>query len=303
MTELSAAEHGLPGARLRRVVSRAAGGARCRARAARASRFASASTRARVGGTPAYASISLASGATRSLTARLAAIADGAARRSPASSASVATTAQVALIAKVVARSPASTASRSSDSRPTGPMALLPERDHYGLVWTMTPRARSATLALSDDAFLAALAASFGPRVERIRARGGPRASFPLALEFARPTVAARVVAHRQRRAGACIRWRARASISGLRDAFELARSDSRRAARRARQPRMLDRYARGRATRSRRGHRVHARPAARCSAPAPRGCAGRAGWRSRCSMRCRPAKRAFTRAMLFGLR
>jgi 2-octaprenyl-6-methoxyphenol hydroxylase len=65
-----------------------------------------------------------------------------------------------------------------------GPMALLPEEDHYGLVWTTTPENASALVALPEPAFLAALAKRFGPSA-------GPwirvtdRRTFPLALEFA----------------------------------------------------------------------------------------------------------------------
>src|SRR5436853_43022 len=44
-----------------------------------------------------------------------------------------------------------------------GPMALLPEEDHYGLVWTTTPENAGALVALPEQAFLAALAKRFGP--------------------------------------------------------------------------------------------------------------------------------------------
>ncbi len=74
-----------------------------------------------------------------------------------------------------------------------GPIALLPEGDHYGLVWSMTPAKAEAMLAKSDAAFLAALAQHFGERVGGF-ARVNDRRSFPLRLEFARPTVAARSV-------------------------------------------------------------------------------------------------------------
>ena len=47
-----------------------------------------------------------------------------------------------------------------------GPMALLPEGEDYGVVWTMTPERAQETLALGDNAFLDALAARFGPRFE-----------------------------------------------------------------------------------------------------------------------------------------
>jgi 2-octaprenyl-6-methoxyphenol hydroxylase len=67
---------------------------------------------------------------------------------------------------------------------PEGPLALLPERDHYGLVWTMSPVRAQHVLALADEAFVAALGHRFGARVAGFRAVG-PRRSFPLTLERA----------------------------------------------------------------------------------------------------------------------
>jgi 2-octaprenyl-6-methoxyphenol hydroxylase len=97
---------------------------------------------------------------------------------------------QVALIAKVGMERPhGGVAFERFTSE--GPIALLPEGDHYGLVWSMTPAKAEAMLAESDAAFLAALARHFGERVGGF-ARVSDRRSFPLRLEFARPTVAAR---------------------------------------------------------------------------------------------------------------
>src|SRR5204863_5965098 len=76
---------------------------------------------------------------------------------------------------------------------PNGPMALLPEGDHYGLVWTMTPAAAERTLALPDDAFLGELTHHFGARVTGFT-RVADRKTFPLALEFARPITTRRCV-------------------------------------------------------------------------------------------------------------
>lgn len=76
-------------------------------------------------------------------------------------------------------------------------MALLPEgehpNEHYGLVWTMTPTKAEAMLALADAPFLAAVAHHFGRRVSGF-ARVHDRRTFPLRLEFARPAVATRSV-------------------------------------------------------------------------------------------------------------
>lgn len=74
-----------------------------------------------------------------------------------------------------------------------GPVALLPERDHYALVWTRKAADAPAALALSEAAFLAALSAHFGRRVRGF-AHASERRSFPLALDVARNTTALRTV-------------------------------------------------------------------------------------------------------------
>jgi 2-octaprenyl-6-methoxyphenol hydroxylase len=74
---------------------------------------------------------------------------------------------------------------------PDGPVALLPERDHHGLVWTMRPEIAEALLALPERAFLDGLARHFGTRVTGFAHAVGRRA-FPLVLERARPVVTAR---------------------------------------------------------------------------------------------------------------
>jgi len=74
-----------------------------------------------------------------------------------------------------------------------GPMALLPEEDHYGLVWTTTPENAAALVALSEQSFLAALAERFGscagPWI-----RVADRRTFPLTLEFSTRVVGERTV-------------------------------------------------------------------------------------------------------------
>ncbi|HPT49373.1 MAG TPA: FAD-dependent monooxygenase [Accumulibacter sp.] len=103
---------------------------------------------------------------------------------------------------------------------PDGPLALLPLGEDYSVVFTV-PSAKVATLlALDDDAFLAALRAQFGRRIDFVAS--GPRAAFPLALRVRRRLTAARQV------------WIGNAAQSlhpvsgqgfnlGLRDAWELA--------------------------------------------------------------------------------
>jgi 2-octaprenyl-6-methoxyphenol hydroxylase len=181
-----------------------------------------------------------------------------------------------------------------------GPVALLPERDRYGLVWTQTPDAAARTLALSDGEFIDALAARFGSRVRGFT-EVRDRRSFPLALEFARPTTMPHVVVVGNA-AQALHPVAGQGFNLGLRDAFELATVilDTPRAE--VGGNAMLLRYTRGR-TRDRRAGigfthgLVHAFGSNRPLLRIPRG-AGLALLDS-----VPVAKHAFTRAMLFGVR
>jgi 2-octaprenyl-6-methoxyphenol hydroxylase len=74
---------------------------------------------------------------------------------------------------------------------PQGPMALLPVRDRYGLVWTATPKEAGRLKSLDDAAFLKELQARFGDRAGRLQAPGA-RASFPLRLRVVNTPVALR---------------------------------------------------------------------------------------------------------------
>jgi 2-octaprenyl-6-methoxyphenol hydroxylase len=131
-------------------------------------------------------------GATVEWSARLAAVADGggdvvayiARRRHDYR--------QVALVAKIWSSEPHGGLAfeRFTDE---GPMALLPEEDHYGLVWTTTPATASTLVALSDRPFLAALTQRFGPRAGPWT-RVADRRTFPLTLEFATRVVGERTV-------------------------------------------------------------------------------------------------------------
>ena len=69
----------------------------------------------------------------------------------------------------------AKTASKSAD-----PMA------QRSLVWTMTPARAEAALAMDDRAFIDALSVHAGARIGRI-VSAGPRRTFPLVLEYAKP--------------------------------------------------------------------------------------------------------------------
>lgn len=100
---------------------------------------------------------------------------------------------QVAVIGKVATARPHGGLAYERFT-PDGPIALLPEDEHYGFVWTLEPRRAQEVLALPDDAFVACFASQFGRRrSDFLRAWG--RKSFPLVMEFARPPVATRIVA------------------------------------------------------------------------------------------------------------
>lgn len=75
-----------------------------------------------------------------------------------------------------------------------GPLALLPCRDGYALVWTLPPDDARHLQAAPEAAARAALQAAFGWRLGRITAVEA-RASFPLALRQTRPASIGRVVA------------------------------------------------------------------------------------------------------------
>jgi 2-octaprenyl-6-methoxyphenol hydroxylase len=99
---------------------------------------------------------------------------------------------QVALVAKIGSTEPHGGLAfeRFTDE---GPIALLPEGDHYGLVWTTSPENASALVALPESTFLAALTLRFGPGAGRWT-RVADRRTFPLALEFATRVVGERTV-------------------------------------------------------------------------------------------------------------
>lgn len=178
-------------------------------------------TATRIGGTAAYAAITLENSDSDCITGRLAAVADGSGARVEGIRRDRTDYGHVAVTAKVAG-------SRSHEGRAferftsEGPMALLPEGDGYGVVWTMTPKHADQVLALSDEAFLDALAAHFGTRVERFD-DVTPRRSFPLALEVARPTVGTRVVVIGN--AAQSLHPVAGQGFNlGMRDAYELSR-------------------------------------------------------------------------------
>lgn len=65
---------------------------------------------------------------------------------------------------------------------PDGPLALLPLKDGYSVVFTLPPEKAKAVLALNDVDFLAALQQQFGSRLRFTRTAA--RHAFPLALRW-----------------------------------------------------------------------------------------------------------------------
>jgi 2-octaprenyl-6-methoxyphenol hydroxylase len=183
---------------------------------------------------------------------------------------------------------------------PHGPIALLPEGDHYGLVWALSPERTAPMIALDERAFLSQLAHAFGPRVTGF-ARVCERRAFPLALERARPLTAPHVVmlgnAAQQLHPVA-----GQGFNLGLRDAFELAQTilDAPRDAIGA--PAMLARHASRRRVDRGAGIAFTHGLIGLFGADLPLLRTARGAGLALLDM-LPPAKRAFARAMLFGLR
>jgi len=250
-----------------------------------------------VGGTHAYAAVTLDDGDL--LTARIAAVADGAGASVAGIRRERHAYDQVALTAKLwLDRSHAGRAYERFT--PSGPMALLPESDHYGLVWTMTPERAERSLALPDDEFLVALSRQFGTRVTGYR-RVADRRTFPLALEFARSTIATRTVVLGNA-AQALHPVAGQGFNLGLRDAYELALLIRDQPRDELGSARMLSAFARGRRSDRVAGIAfthglVHLFGSDAPLLRWPRGAA------LTVLDALPPVKRAFTRAMLFGVR
>jgi 2-octaprenyl-6-methoxyphenol hydroxylase len=183
-------------------------------------------TAASVDGTPADAAIALTGDAGAPLCARLAVVADGTGTAVAGIAREQRDYGQVALIAKVGMQE-AHRGVAFERFTPEGPIALLPEgghqTEHYGLVWTMTPEKAEAMLAASDDHFLSVLAQQFGERVTGF-VRVADRRTFPLRLEFARSTVATRTVVIGNA-AQALHPIAGQGFNLGVRDAYELSRA------------------------------------------------------------------------------
>jgi len=103
-----------------------------------------------------------------------------------------------------------------------GPLALLPFRDRYAMVWSVRPATARELLDLSDSDFLARLRQTFGARAGDF-VSVGPRAAFPLSLRQGAPSPAPRTLAIGN--AAQTLHPVAGQGLNlGLRDAWELAR-------------------------------------------------------------------------------
>ena len=189
---LDAQEHGVPA--LGYVVSYRALQAALDAALARASILVDHGvTVVKVDATPGYARIrGEREGAACAWTARLAAVADGGGDIVAGTVRHRHDYHQLALVAKLWRDEPHHGIAYERFT-PEGPMALLPEGDHYGLVWTTTPEQGKALAAMPDSEFLAALATRFGARAGGFR-KSEDRRMFPLSLEFAGTVVGSRTV-------------------------------------------------------------------------------------------------------------
>jgi 2-octaprenyl-6-methoxyphenol hydroxylase len=216
---LDAAEHGLPA--LGYVVSYRALQETLDAAMARATiptRFGVA-VHAVIGAAD-HATVEMSGERSDSLEARLAVVADGAASMVRGIERRRHDYGQVAIVATVTvdhAHGGVAYERFTGD----GPVALLPERDHYALIWTQNPGDAARTSSLTEAAFVTELAAHFGSRVRGFT-HASERRAFPLAREVARSTTAQRVAVIGNA-AQALHPIAGQGFNLGLRDAFELA--------------------------------------------------------------------------------
>jgi 2-octaprenyl-6-methoxyphenol hydroxylase len=224
---LDAAEQGLPA--LGYVVSYRALQAALDAAIARSGhRVVHGATVTRISATSAYAMVEAEHDGTRiELTSRLAAVADGGGSTVSGFKRRRHDYRQVAVVGQLWPRSPHGGVAFERFT-PEGPMALLPEADHYGFVWTTTPAQGEALLALPDAEFMAALEQRLGACLpgngspEHRFVRVAERRSFPLALEYVGRVVAERI-ALLGNAAQALHPVAGQGFNLGVRDAYELA--------------------------------------------------------------------------------
>ena len=163
---LDAAEQGLPA--LGYVVSyRALQGALDAALARAGRSVVHGASVNRITATSAFAKVqSEREGQHHEHAARLVAVADGGGRLLPGLARRHHDYGQVALIGKAWPREPHHGLAFERFT-PAGPMALLPEGDHYGFVWTTTPAEGERLRTLPGNEFLSALTERFGACLDR----------------------------------------------------------------------------------------------------------------------------------------
>jgi 2-octaprenyl-6-methoxyphenol hydroxylase len=182
--------------------------------------------------TPSYAAVdTIHAGAESEFSARLVAVADGGGELVGALKRHHHDYGQVAVVGKLAPREPHGGVAFERFT-PEGPVALLPEGDHYGFVWTTTPAQSETLLALPDAQFLEALDQRFGlhAAARNARPRTQPagfervtdRRAFPLRLEYADRVFGQRVVVLGDA-AQALHPVAGQGFNLGMRDAYELA--------------------------------------------------------------------------------
>jgi 2-octaprenyl-6-methoxyphenol hydroxylase len=233
------------------------------------------------------------------VTARLAVVADGAASSVQGIERRRHDYGQTAIVAALELDHPHGGIAYERFTR-DGPVALLPERDHYALVWTQAPEAAARTLTMSEASFVAALATHFGSRMRGFKHAGALR-SFPLTLEVARDTTARRVAVIGN--AAQTLHPIAGQGFNlGLRDAHELARIVIDTPRRELGAPAMLERY-RDRRTWDRRAGIAFTHGLVQLFGNDQRWLRVPRGIGMMVLDTVPFAKRTFTRAMLFGMR
>ena len=146
-----------------------------------------------VGGTPAFAAVAIDGADSQPLLARIAAVADGGGAFVGNATRRRYEYGQVALVATVTRNIPHAGIAYERFA-PEGPIALFPEGNDYGLVWTATPERAQSLLAMDEATFVADLGRQLGKRVAGLTGVSRRR-TFPLVLEFSRVPASARCVA------------------------------------------------------------------------------------------------------------
>jgi 2-octaprenyl-6-methoxyphenol hydroxylase len=126
-----------------------------------------------------------------------------------------------------------------------GPLALLPFRDRYAMVWSVRPESAAALLEFDESGFLGRLRDAFGGRLGSFDSVGA-RAAFPLSLRYGAISPAPRTLAVGN--AAQSLHPVAGQGLNlGLRDAWELAEELLEVPENEIGRRRFLDRYSRRR--------------------------------------------------------